>query len=141
MSPRSSCQLPVTPCRPNQIDRGRHGARGPLISYSPFPTMHQPACRHPILASVWRLYISLSRSLCLSFTLRRTIINANMRACVHTVNLHSDKMRRWVRCFYKSKQTARCRALLSAKHLAETLQSKHHSLLQACMTDNISSPA
>lgn len=35
-SPTSSCQLPVTQCRPNQRDRGRHGARGG--PYFPFPS-------------------------------------------------------------------------------------------------------
>lgn len=35
-SPTSSCQLPVTQCRPNQRDRGRHGARG--APDFPFPS-------------------------------------------------------------------------------------------------------
>lgn len=65
VSPTSSCQLPVTPCHPNQMDRGRHGAMGapdllfpssqPSISLhaetlSPPPRLSSPhvkKCKYP----------------------------------------------------------------------------------------------
>lgn len=63
-SPTSSCQLPVTPCRPNQRDRGRHGARGapdflfpsfqPSISWYAETLFLPPFSLHPRL---FRLHV------------------------------------------------------------------------------------
>lgn len=62
------CQLPVTQCRPNQIDRGRHTARGPKFPI-PFPPIHQSVCVNSFLlafaASVFHCH---ALSVCLSLS-------------------------------------------------------------------------
>lgn len=76
-SPTYSCQLPVTLCRPNQRDRGRHGARGALISYYLLP-------RHPSV-HIQRLFSSrCSPTIPICFC--RTLISANM--CLRVVDLN-----------------------------------------------------
>lgn len=99
------CQLPVTQCRPNQIDRDRHTARGPKFPI-PFPPIHQSVCVNSFLASVCCLCISLSCSVCLSFTLSHTLISANL-CNVHSNSKYALRLSRML-CFmcYESNQIA-----------------------------------
>lgn len=113
------------PCHPvpPKSDRQRQThCQRPQISYSlsTHPSVHM--C-HPCLESIFCLYISLTCSLCLSFILSHTLINAKL--CIETVNIGRDMSA--MLCFMQSA-------------VGVDIASQNAAFLQPCITVEVSSP-
>lgn len=79
---RLFCQLPVTQCHPNQIDRGRHTATGPKFPI-PFPPIHQSVC-----VNVFLLWFAASLYFTAMFSLSVYPL-AHIYKC-KSLNVHSN---------------------------------------------------
>ena len=77
-SPSSSASS-LSQCHPNQNDRSRHTATGPRKFPIPSPPIHQSVCVDIFFLPFVTLFISQSRSLCLTFL--HTSINADLCVC------------------------------------------------------------